>query len=138
MGSSRTDWCKNYRGMSGKVACEVGVRFDSLANYGTRGFMDSCPCFGNVGGCNKAEYMTDEEQQAYRRRIDQGFANIGAARKAIVEHLGGPWKRGTPGASGTIDCPVCQSKASLRFSRAGVNGHIHAACATEGCVSWME
>jgi hypothetical protein len=64
--------------------------------------------------------------------------DIGKAHRAIVAHLGGPWKRGTPGASGKIDCPICGKQGSLKFSRAGYNGHIHARCATEGCVNWME
>ena len=66
------------------------------------------------------------------------FVGMAKARNAIVDSLGGPWKRGTPGASGTIDCPVCDGKKMLQFSRAGYNGHIHAACGTDGCVCWME
>lgn len=138
MGHSITDWCKNYCGMSGKVACDAGVRFDSLPGHGKRGFFESCPCFQNVGGCDNATYITDEEQQAYMKMIEQDFVNRVVARCAIVEHLGGPWTRGTPGAGGTIACPVCKAKDSLRFSLAGVNGHIHASCSTEGCVTWME
>ena len=51
----RNQWCKHYRGMHKKETCEAGVRFDSLPNYGTRGFRDSCPCFAPCGGCDKAE-----------------------------------------------------------------------------------
>jgi hypothetical protein len=47
-------------------------------------------------------------------------------------------ERGTPSNSGTIDCPACNGVKTLRFSRAGYNGHIHAGCTTEGCVRWME
>ena len=64
--------------------------------------------------------------------------DIGKARDAIVAHCGGPWKRGTPSTSGRIDCPACGAKDSLSFSRAAYNGHIHARCATEKCVLWME
>jgi hypothetical protein len=60
-----------------------------------------------------------------------------AARKAIVEHLGGPWKRGMAGAAGNIPCPVCNA-GRLHFTRAGYNGHVHAHCTTGGCVAWME
>lgn len=66
------------------------------------------------------------------------LAKAGKARAAIVEHLGGPWKKGTPSAVGKIDCPVCGGKETLAFRRAGYNGHIHAQCSTDGCVSWME
>lgn len=56
---------------------------------------------------------------------------------AIVDHLGGPWKRGTASASGEIKCPVCED-GTLRFTRSGYNGCIHASCSTEDCVRWME
>lgn len=138
MGRSPRPWCKHYRGMHEKDVCEAGVRFASLPNYGTREFMDSCPCFGPRGGCERAEYPTAEELAADRAEFEKRIEGIGKARSAIVESLGGPWKRGTPGASGEIDCPVCAGHNSLRFSRSGYNGHIHASCITGDCVRWME
>jgi hypothetical protein len=38
---------------------------------------------------------------------------------------------------GVMDCPVCGT-GKLHYSRAGYNGHVHARCETDGCVSWME
>jgi len=38
---------------------------------------------------------------------------------------------------GSMACPVCKT-GNLRYSRAAYNGHVHAACSTEGCVRWME
>jgi hypothetical protein len=133
-------WCEHYRGMHEKDQCEAGVKFKDLPLHGTKAFMHACPCFGpqQASTCVKAEYPTAEQMQAREQAFQQKLVNTGLARLAIVEHLGGPWKRGTPGASGTIDCPVCKAESGLRFSRAGYNGHIHAACKTEGCVSWME
>lgn len=131
-------WCNHYSGMHQKQECEAGVRFDTLPNHGTREFMDSCPCFGPCGGCEKAEYPTPEQLEENRKALEKRFEATGKARAAIVESLGGPWKRGTPRANGEIDCPVCEGKKTLRFSRAGYNGHIHAACTTEDCVRWME
>jgi hypothetical protein len=131
--------CKHYRGMHEKDWCEAGVVFKELSCYGKDGFFDICPCFGPSGSkCDKAEYPTAEEMAAHDAEMKALFERIGKARTAIVEHLGGPWKRGTPGANGKIDCPICGGRESLAFSRAGYNGHIHAACATEDCVSWME
>lgn len=132
-------WCKHYRGMHEKDRCEAGVVFKELPGYGTYGFFDSCPCFGPNGSkCAKAEYPTAEEMAEEEAELKAHFEKTTKARGAIVEHLGGPWKRGTPGSTGKIDCPVCGGKNALAFSRAGYNGHIHAACSTEGCVSWME
>jgi hypothetical protein len=132
------EWCNHYRGMHEKEACEAGVRFDSLPHYGTREFMTSCPCFGPCGGCAKAEYPTPEEIEANKAAMAKRFEGMVKARASIVEHCGGPWKKGAPGKADTIDCPVCDGKKTLRFSRAGYNGHIHAACMTQGCVQWME
>ena len=39
--------------------------------------------------------------------------------------------------SGVMECPICKT-GNLRYSRSNFNGHVHAACSTEGCVSWME
>lgn len=83
--------------------------------------------------------MNDSEQRRHEdEEHEKAFQKLMTARAAIVEHLGGRWKPGTPGASGVIDCPVCNGQQTLRFSRAGVNGHIHARCTTGNCVSWME
>ena len=39
--------------------------------------------------------------------------------------------------AGEMACPVCKT-GKLRYSRAGYNGHVHAACSTDTCVRWME
>lgn len=39
--------------------------------------------------------------------------------------------------AGEMACLVCKT-GRLRYSRANYNGHVHAACSTEGCVRWME
>lgn len=60
------------------------------------------------------------------------FKKVMDARKAITDKEGN--KRGVVGE---IDCPVCKN-GKLRYSIAGVNGHIHANCTTAECVRWME
>ncbi len=131
-------FCKHYRGMHLKDKCEAGVAFDALPNYGTKLFHDSCPCFGseNAANCQSSVYPTAEELIARDAELIERFSNMSQAREAIVAHLGGPWKRGTPSGAGSIDCPICGGV--LQFSRAGYNGHTHAKCNTEGCVSWKE
>lgn len=131
-------WCIHYQAMVRHDECKAGVRYDSLPKRGTPEFMESCPCFGGQGDCEKSEYMTPEQVVEMRAKWEERFASTATARKAIVEHLGGPWKLGTPGATGVIDCPVCKGVSTLQFSRAGYNGHTHAACKTDGCVRWME
>ena len=85
-------------------------------------------------------------------------AGMTAARTAILEDLNRRHKEGDKtvkmnghsqseydddgpsnyvSGAGEIDCPVCKS-AKLRYSRAGYNGHVHAACMNGNCVRWME
>jgi len=133
-------FCKHYRSMHDNQTCKVGIAYKDLPNAGTKEFHDSCPCYGpeGTGKCPSKLYPTPEEMEADDKRIAEMFVRTAKARNAIVESLGGPWNRTTPGASGTIDCPVCSGQKTLHFSRAGYNGHIHASCSTDGCVSWIE
>lgn len=130
----RDTWCKHYRAMSSHETCKAGVEY---ATFQGQPF-DARPCFHKCGGCELAIYRTEEEIAAEEAWFEERLEKTGKAREAIVTHLGGPWKRGAPGASGCIDCPACGGNQTLAFSRAGYNGHIHACCSTEGCVSWME
>jgi hypothetical protein len=131
-------FCNHYRAMSDHDTCEVGIAYDTFKGLK----FEQRPCFMRngvcPGGCDKAVFPTPEEIAAEDAEFMARFAKVAEARIAIVESLGGPWKRGTPGASGTIDCPACKGVKTLRFSRAGYNGHIHAACSTDDCVRWME
>ncbi len=56
-----------------------------------------------------------------------------AAKKDAAEHGYG---RGCSG-KGSIPCPICKT-GRLAYQVASLNGHMHAACTTKGCVSWME
>lgn len=140
-----TIFCNHYRAMLDNKTCEAGIAYEAIEGHGQPGFMDKCPCFWRRGNgapqpttCASASYPTDAEIAADEAESRKRWDNIGKAREAIVAHLGGPWKRGTKGAGGVIDCPVCAAKQALHFSRAGYNGHIHAKCDTADCVSWME
>lgn len=128
-------WCKHYKGMHKKESCESGVLFSELPFYGTKEFHENCPCFGprTKELCDKVEYPTAEELAEKEAWINARIEAIGKARQAIVAASGGK-----PGATGYIDCPACDGVQSLRYSVSGYNGHIHAACKTDGCVSWME
>ena len=134
----RTEFCKHYRAMSDHTTCEKGVAYDDFKGLA----FEQRPCFERNGvapcGCALAEFPTAEERAEEERQTNEYVQRIANARQAIVNHLGGPWKRGKTGSSqGEIDCPVC-SEGQLRFTRSGYNGHIHARCTTDGCVGWME
>jgi hypothetical protein len=136
--SRHSEFCKHYRAMSEHATCEKGVAYDDFKGLG----FDQRPCFERNGvappGCPLAEFQTAEERAERDREMEKRFERIGKARRAIVEHLGGPWKEGDGGKNGRIDCPSCGVAGALGFSRSGYNGHIHARCDTEDCASWME
>ncbi len=134
-----TIFCNHYQSMHDNKTCKAGVSYDSFKGLP----FDSRPCFCKPGndpnaGCSLIEMPTPEQLAAEEAEFTELFARTNKARAAIVASLGGPWKRGMMGVSGEIDCPVCEGKQSLQFSRAGYNGHIHAACTTADCVRWME
>lgn len=137
----RRGFCNHFRSMSEHKTCSAGVAYETL-----RGAThDKCPCFFKGDPptekstlCTLAVYPTPQELAERDAWVAKRFEGVGKAREAIVKACGGPWKRGQSGSSGTIDCPVCGSQKALGFMRSGYNGHIHAACKTEGCVSWME
>lgn len=132
--------CKHFNGIQNKE-CRAGVSYESFRD--SPGGQLHLPCFRDEAvvidaTCLKCEWKTEEEIQARLDEIEGAKNRIGTARKAIVEHLGGPWKIGVGGSQGVIDCPCCKAAGALAFTRSGHNGHIHAKCRTDGCVSWME
>ncbi len=134
-----TIFCTHYRAMSEHKTCEAGVEYEKFKGVP----FDQRPCFARhgeppPGGWELAQFPTPEELARQEVEDAKPWADIVSARTAIVEACGGPWKRGTPGTSGRIDCPVCAGVKTLGYSRAGYNGHVHAKCSTANCVSWME
>ena len=132
--------CKHYRAMAEHKTCGSGVDYAGLGPAS----ISTLPCFWRRRDsatpptlCHLAEYPTEDEIAAEDAEHAAAFARVTKARAAIVNHLGGPWKKGVVGAGGSIDCPSCNG-GILHFMRSGYNGHIHARCNTAGCVNWME
>jgi hypothetical protein len=125
--------CQNDR-------CAAGVSYAEL-----RGDRIGLPCLAKYAPadgpvCDKRREPTPEECAADLADASRRFEQTKTARAAIVARIG-PYKRGvgaSPSVSGRMDCPVCGKPDALHYSRAGRNGHVHAHCATAGCVSWME
>lgn len=129
------NWCKHYRAMSEHDSCSAGVAYSSL--FGLP--FERRPCFKPQDDptlCALAIYSTPAELAERERVIAARFEQTMVARAAIVQHAGA-FKRGD-GREGVIDCPVCNAKLSLRYRRAGCNGHVAARCDSAGCVAWME
>jgi hypothetical protein len=144
----KPDKCRHYNGTVND-ACDAGVKYaDVQLGHGTPKYSLPCYSAGDNGrgrdwntlgaACEKCSFPTAEEVAADEAEIKVRFEGMIKARDAIVANLGGPWKKKMPGSAGVIGCPVCGKPDSLRFTRSGYNGHIHAKCSTEKCVSWME
>lgn len=146
--------CIHFNGVS-NACCEAGVDYKKLAGWPEVGWTNRLPCHtadyksgsgyslptveAEQAKCEKFALPTAEEIAADEKKIAEHFERMAKARAAIVAHLGGPWKKGMPSRAGSIDCPCCGiAPAKLNFTRSGYNGHIHAACESQDCVSWME
>lgn len=135
----RAGKCVHHNGTINEC-CKAGVNYKELAGPGGA-YMRRLPCVTECAGpdvkdCPERREPTAEELAASEKAVAELMERISKVRAAIVDHLGGPWKKGTAAASGSIPCPCCGG--TVRFSRSGYNGHIHAACSTAGCVAWME
>jgi hypothetical protein len=130
--------CIHYNGVFTNKVCLAGVNYHE--QFGTEaGCFKSIPCTSPNADktCTKAEYPTREvadnkvaEQDALMERIIK--ANNEAHKHAKAAGLG----RGNGGV-GKMPCPT-GCGGTLQYSVASVNGHMHARCSTDKCVSWME
>lgn len=87
--------------------------------------------------CERFEIMSQAEAEEESDRdiaVMNRVAVAHAAAKADAEARG--LRKGT-GGTGEMPCPCCKD-GLLRYSVASYNGHMHAKCSTEDCVSWME
>ena len=132
------DHCKHYDGREitiGKGKCRVGI--DPRVSYcagKSLGMIRRIPCLkSNVDAppCHLAEFPTREEvdaqNAAFSAYVDDFLKWMPIAREAMLA---------TKSDGGCMDCPKC--KQGLRWAKDRGNGHIHAKCDTEGCLSWME
>lgn len=131
--------CKHFSGLS-EDTCKAGVKYADVKIPLGQGKVFDIPCLKDYctnSTCGKREFYTDAEIDEQVAESARRFERICLIRAAIVERLGGPWKRGMEGSGGSIACPACKTGA-VSFSRSGCNGHIHARCSTPDCASWME
>jgi hypothetical protein len=132
--------CRHFTGIQSKT-CKAGVNYNDVTlhhgpvEYERRRVLytatRSLPCltsFNHCGAtCPSLSFPTPEEVNAEGERRNQSIRYMLTARAAIVA---------SGKDQGYVKCPQCGQR--LSFRRAQSNGHIHAACETGGCVSWME
>lgn len=141
----RGGWCIHYRyNRDAKTpeqnTCEAGVRYDSFAPKEGGPRYTVQPCFLDKGQskpdalpCEHLRRPTPEEMAASDKWSADRMSVLGTVMTGIK-----PWRDKWKGKSHgeVVECPACKGRLSL--SIAAYNGHVHGACATEGCASWME
>ena len=134
---ARLQKCVHFNGVQNKV-CEAGVSYSTFEGK-------KFPCLGNafpndvrpVAECDSRQPHTREESEAREAEIDAALNRGRIAVPAAHEHAKASGLGQGHGGYGELACPICKI-GTLRYSVAGYNGHMHAACTTDKCVSWME
>ena len=137
--------CIHFNGSQNET-CSAGVNYEEAFDGKRPGIFHRMPChknstfvkpeFGPVVSCVKSEFLNQEDAELKAIESEKCFQNSCTAMltaKADAKRLN--LGQGN-GGRGEVTCPICQG--TLRYSVASVNGHMHGACGTSGCVSWME
>lgn len=140
--------CRHYRyerGMNWSgPKCAAGIR---LAGGDTDPSMPAtdeelastanCMPDADKAACPWREEWTDDERAAWA----QWRAESQARAILIIEKIPGNStdRKNKPswGQTGDFPCPACEV-GPVRWARARVNGHLHAACTTPGCFGIMQ
>jgi len=101
------------------MSCSVGINLEEKT-------LMNAPCFYRNSDipCSNRIWPTLAELVAEEARHNKILTG---KLKAVIQI------RGSGISSGVIQCPICDEK--LNFSVCTRNGHIHAACETENCIS---
>lgn len=129
--------CKHFNGLQNS-ACDAGVQYDSVKDESRKGF-GRWPCWreGEELTCEKRKFLTPEEVEAEVQEIEAATIRLTKGMVACREDAKQRGLKKGNGGTGKIKCPVCDN-GTLHYSVAGYNGHMHARCSTEHCLSWMQ
>lgn len=132
-----TKTCRHYNGLFGPgmkpdhIPCAAGLNPRDMAGHNGR--MIALPCLSDPCAkqqCPKFDAYTPEEVAAEELADKEYHKLILRARALIVTKI-----EKTRAKIGETMCPKCKGKLAYRQHS---NGHIHARCATDGCLAWME
>lgn len=82
---------------------------------------------------NQIKFAGMDEADENMRQLE---AMMSGMEKAYEEIKRRGYGKGNGVAKDTMPCPVCDG--TLHFRVAACNGHVHAQCDTDGCLTWME
>lgn len=86
--------------------------------------------------CGERQEHTEEERAAWKAWREESMKRM-LQIMPLVPGSADRVKREQWGKSGEFDCPCCDG-GKVRWARASVNGHIHAACTTKFCSAVMQ
>lgn len=133
--------CRHFNGISHKE-CDAGVVYEEVKEAPSPGKPMRLPCFVEVmfSGpdlpCSSRSIPTEDQALVIAtERCDKAYRNAEAVGNAKEDARSKGFKKGSAGR-GEVPCIICSG--TIRYTVAGLNGHMHAHCTTKGCVSWME
>jgi len=133
--------CVHFNGIQ-HDKCGAGINIREMVAGPDFGWAARIPCIITAlskekAVCPSISLPTREEAEKEYDNEEVSFdRHMKAFRAAHDDAKAKGFKIGN-GGMGSIPCPM-ECGGQLRYSVARVNGHMHAACSTKGCVSWME
>lgn len=133
--------CAHFRGIQHE-RCLADVHLRELVGGPDFGWAARIPCLSMDAErceviCDRRKLPTREEAEMAVDEDEQRFARFVIAHSAAKAHAKQSGLKQGNGGRGELPCPT-DCGGTLRYSVAAVNGHMHAACSTKGCVQWME
>lgn len=131
-----THHCRHYEYVRAAVdwgpKCASGIDLRS-ENVG------ALPCLPNHQGepCAWREEYTDAERAVWEKWREERHLRMIACMALIPGNSRDKKNKPFWGQSGRFQCPACKS-GMVRWVRARINGHVHAACSTPECFEVME
>ncbi len=133
--------CVHFTGIQNEV-CKAKVNIRELVGGSDLGWAARLPCLLMDADkceveCVSRKLPTREEAET---SIDKHDAIIKCTLTVVAaahEHAETQGLREGSGGAGELPCPL-ECGGTLRYRVASYNGHMHAACSTKGCISWME
>ena len=130
--------CRYFNGIFNDK-CKAGISYKGLFGSGPGWAAHIC-CTGDSQSpvqCETAKFPTREEVEAEATEWDKRQELTAKCIKEAHAHSRQAGLGKGHGGTGSLPCPS-ECGGTLRYSVAGYNGHMHAACTTHGCVRWIE
>lgn len=131
-------WCRHRTPFDREKhpVCKIGIDYHQFReDVPALGWLSRMPCIGENSDartrCPQYSGRSPEELAEEERELELHLDRIRGAMVAIREAT-----KGRRGLQGKIVCPSCSKP--LHYSVARVNGHVHARCETEHCVSFLQ